>query len=191
MSYRNQNIPYVGMLCAGLGAGLGASLHLKVFGSDTAVVLVGVGAFVGYCAGRAVDSLIRQYEIVPEQKVAHFGRVALAVLGLLCLVATVANVRWFSHGGGTEALSAAAMTTSFATAILTLACVPTISIRSAVLSLGAFNAGLAGLSLYLLAEEQNTVSLVTAIWCLVVAALLLITHSTTLKTVLHPWHRDA
>ena len=191
MSNRTQNIPYVGILCAGLGAGLGASLHLNVFGPNTAAILVGAGAFAGYYAGRAVDSFIRQYEIVPEHEVAHFGRAAFGVLGLLCLIATIANVRWFLHGGGPEALSAAAMTASATAGLLAFACVPTINIRSAMLSLGTFNAGLAGLSLYLLAEEPSTVSLVSAVWCVAVASVLLITHSTTLKAVLRPWHRDA
>jgi hypothetical protein len=191
MPNRSQSFPYVGILCAGIGAALGGSVHLSFFGSYTSAILGGAGAFLGYYAGRAVDGLICQHEVVPEQQVAYFGRAAFAVLGLLCLVATVANVQWFLHGGGTEALSAAAMTASFAAGILAFACVPTISIRFAMLSLGVFNAGLAALSLYLLAEAPSTVSLVSAVWCVVVVGIVLITHSTTLKIVFRPWHRDA
>jgi hypothetical protein len=191
MPNRNRNVPYIGMLCAGLGAALGGSVHTALFGSYTSPVLGGAGAFVGYYAGRAVDGLVHKHALVSQEAVTGAGRAAFSVLALLCLLATIANVRWSVDAGGAEALSAAAMTASATAGFLAFACVPTLSIRSAMLSLGFFNAGLAALSLYLLAEAPSTVSLVSAVWCVVVAGVLLITHSTTLKTVLRPWHRDA
>jgi hypothetical protein len=191
MPNRHRNVPHIGMLCAGLGAALGGSVHVSLFGSDVSVVLGGAGAFVGYYAGRAIDGLIRKHEIASQQEVARFGRAVFGVLGLLCFVATVANLRWFAHGGGPEALSAAAMTASATAGLFAFASAPILTIHPAMLYLGLFNAGLAGLSLYLLAEKPSPVSIVTAVWCTVVATLLLLTHSSVLKTLLRPWDQGA
>lgn len=191
MATLNEHFPYVSILSAGLGAALGASVHLpSSLGPYTPAILAGAGAFFGYRAGCVIERVLRRQEIGSQQQLAHLGRIIFVALGILCFIMTIANLRRFANGAGLETLSAAVMTASFTSGLLIFPFIPPISIKPAMLFLGTFNVGLAVPALYVLAKRPSLLSVVAAVWCLVVAILLPLTHLTTLKSLLRFWNRS-
>jgi len=169
-------VPYAGIVGAGLGAGLGASLCPQSPGSAACQILVVVGAFVGYFAGRALGALIRGQWILPQGEINHRNRAVFAVAEVLCLAAMVASVRWFAHSGTPDALSTAALTASLAVSAAPVICVPILDIRTASRVSAIVNVPFAAISLYALTEKPSALSIVGDLWCNYVAARLIVAH---------------
>lgn len=147
-----------------------------MLGSDASAILAGTGAFAGYFAGRAIDASIRGRQTVVRDKVNQLDRAVFAVAALVCLAATVASVRWFVHSAKPEALSAAALAASWAATIVPVACASVFDIRSVGRVYTIANVVFAAISLYALAEKPSTLSIVASVWCVYVAAVLMVAY---------------